>query len=123
MITRFKQYKEALNLNPVILARPELSSTGNLKIEEREIFALDLPSSNNLFERVEKNLHITMNNGGKFVLKNYFIAHEVGCILASGPEYEENLERCEHDEYQYNWEHLEKHSNPASDHAKHTARA
>ena len=109
MITRFKQYKEALNLNPVILARPELSSTGNLKIEEREIFALDLPSSNNVFEQVKKDLHITMNNGGKFVLKNYFTAPEINETLKCKPSYQKSSKLSKHEQHLYNWDHLIKH--------------
>ena len=108
-------------MNPVILARAELSSTGNLRLKERKNFALDLPRSNSIFERVKNDLHITMNNGGKFVLKNYFVAHEIEGAFAGAPEYKKNSPLSEQDGQEYNWEHLEELADYSDDHAKNTS--
>ena len=94
-------------MKSVILGSPEILSTNNLA--ERKKIALDLPRENTLFERTKKDLHITMNNGGKFVLKNYFTAPEINETLKCKPSYQKSSKLSKHEQHLYNWDHLIKH--------------
>ena len=94
-------------MKSVILGKPEILSTNNLA--ERKKIALDLPRENTAFERAKKDLHITMNNGGKFVLKNYFTAHETNETPTCKANYQTSSKLSKHDQHLYNWDHLIKH--------------
>ena len=91
-------------MKSVILGKAGIISTNNLA--GRKKFALDLPRSNTLFERTKKDLHITMNNGGKFVLKNYFTVHEASETLTCKPKYQKPSKLSSNEESLHNWDHL-----------------